>query len=98
MLHSNRQEILDTTASTAGESWATLRLDELGAEGRAHGAWPGTLGEARGRVAMAIGVALRARGMWAVSHAELGRATRITYEAARRSWLHVSRASARPTG
>ncbi len=90
----NRQDLLDSTAESAGAEWATARLGELGAEGRASGGWPGTLGEARGRAALAIGIVLRAHRMLAMSHDERARAATIAYEAARRAWLHVARPGA----
>jgi hypothetical protein len=92
----SRQELLDNTAESAGELWASARCVELGLEGRAAmGGWPGTVGEARARAGFAIRDVLRKRGMLGVTHAELVRASRVAYEAARRSWLRVSRRATR---
>jgi hypothetical protein len=88
----SRQELLDNTAESAGELWAAARCVELTLEGRAAmGGWPGTVGEARARAGFAIRDVLRKRGMLGVTHEELVRASRVAYEAARRSWLRVSR-------
>jgi len=91
-----RQGLLDATAETEGRSWAALLSTELLGEGRlARGGWPGTVGEARGRVGSSIGAILRERRMLALSHDELVRASHVAYEAARVAWLRLARATPR---
>ena len=70
-------------ALAVGEAWATETVRALRQDDREiAGAWPGTLGEAR----MRIRVALRAK----LEPQLLEELARIAYVAARRGWQEVS--------
>jgi hypothetical protein len=88
----HRDEWLTAAARDAGDRWAADCRAELAREGReVEGGWPGTIREARMRVAAHVGQALVDRSMVAMSYDELGRAARVTYDKARRSWLSMPR-------
>jgi len=90
--NAERASLLEEAAIDAGNRWAAARRDELVREGRpVEGGWPGTLPEARVRVAAHAGRALTARAMSALTYDELGHAARVTYGEARRSWLAMPR-------
>jgi hypothetical protein len=77
---------LERAVDAAGEAWAVDWSNSLHGEGRSvSGGWPGTLSEARGRVAACVarrtGVARR------VSPEELELLARRAYAAARKAWL-----------
>ena len=77
---------LERAVDAAGEAWAVDWSNSLHGEGRSvSGGWPGTLSEARGRVAVCVakrtGVARR------VSPEELEQLARRAYAAARKAWL-----------
>lgn len=72
----------DDRAVDAGREWAAAVRSLLLGEGRSPaGGWPGTLTEARQRLAGAIGAA---DGR---SHREIDRLARVLYSAAREQWL-----------
>jgi len=69
-------------AGSAGREWAAAVQSSLHQEGRhALGGWPGTLSEARTRVASAIG------GGAKVSADERRKLVRILYDTAKSTWL-----------
>jgi hypothetical protein len=87
-----RDRVVDAAARDAGDRWAAACRDELAKEGRlVEGGWPGTLSEARVRVASHVGHALVELAMPALTYDELGRAARLTYERARSAWLATPR-------
>ena len=70
-------------ALAVGEAWATETVRALRRDDREiEGAWPGTLGEAR----MRIRVALRAK----LAPQLLEELARVAYVAARRGWQEIS--------
>jgi hypothetical protein len=80
--------LLEQAAFEAARAWATACRVELAREGRrVEGGWPGTLPEARVRAGAQAARALSERSMSTLTHDELGRVARITYDEARRSWL-----------
>jgi hypothetical protein len=82
-----RGVLLDKIAFEAARTWAEACRAELAREGRrVEGGWPGTMPEARTRAAGEATRALALRSMSALTHEELGRLARITYDEARRSW------------
>jgi hypothetical protein len=86
MIPTRPNSALECAADAAGEAWALDWSNALHGEGRAvSGGWPGTLSEARSRVAAYVakrfGVARR------VSAEELESLTRRAYAAARKAWL-----------
>lgn len=86
-----RELLLEQAAFDAARSWAQACCSELTREGRrVEGGWPGTLPEARTRVGAHAASVLTARSMTALTHDELGRFARITYNEARRSWRTLS--------
>jgi hypothetical protein len=87
-----RQTLIDDAARREGDVWAASRRDALVDAGRtlADG-WPGTISEARVRVAGAIGRELAERAMRALSYEELDQAARLAFRTARGAWLHMIR-------
>jgi hypothetical protein len=86
----DRELILEQAAHGAGRSWTQACSAQLTREGRRlEGGWPGTMREARTRAVGEAGKLLAARKMTALTHEELERLTRITWEEARRAWNAV---------
>ncbi len=82
-----RDVLLEQAAFDAARTWASACCLELTREGRPiEGGWPGTMPEARTRAGAHVGRMLVERSMPALTHDELGRVARITYDEARRSW------------
>ena len=83
-----RRVLLQEAAIAAGRSWFDSWRVDLSGEGRAiEGGFPGTIREARSRVAPAVAIALSQKRLPRVTDEELGRAMRTTYDEARRVWL-----------
>ena len=77
---------LERAVDAAGQAWALDWSNVLSGEGRAvSGGWPGTLSEARGRVAACV--AKRVGPVRRVSAEELESLARRAYAAARKAWL-----------
>jgi hypothetical protein len=75
-----------------GSRWTRDWCEEMLRTGRAmEGGWPGTLPEARMRVASYFRSELTKLRMAELNADELAAATRSTYEQAKREWLRVSR-------
>jgi hypothetical protein len=82
-----RELLIDQAACDTARAWTTaFRVELAREERRVEGGWPGTLPEARMRASTHVGSLLAKRSMPALTHAELGRVARITYDEARRSW------------
>ncbi len=84
----DRRVMLNDGAITVGAEWAHGWREAMRREGRAiAGGWPGTLPEARARVAAYFGAELARRRMPVMTTDELQVAVAATYEKARRDWL-----------
>lgn len=89
MVHSgfSRDVALEEVARDAARTWTTGCVRVLAGEGRPiEGGWPGTMNEARARTAELATRALARLALSPVTHEELGRLARITYDEARRLW------------
>jgi hypothetical protein len=88
----NRSALLCEAAAHIGARWAQAWCEEMERTGRAvEGGWPGTLPEARMRVAEYFRVEC-ARQRWSeLDAAELMLATRSAYAQAKRDWFRVTR-------
>jgi len=83
-----RRVLLEQRAIAGGEVWARQARQELLSEGRrAAGGWPGTMSEARARVAQFVLPWMTSEGMVAASSAETEQAARTLYASARSTWL-----------
>jgi hypothetical protein len=81
----SRKELLERAAHAEGSSWASWWRVELRRQNRAlAGGWPGTLSEARVRVARRIAVELGRA--FDATRQELELAARFAYGIARREW------------
>jgi hypothetical protein len=75
-------------ATSAGENWAReLRATLLVERRRTSGGWPGTMTEARARVAAAVLPWSVPRGESPPTEAERENAARLLYASARSAWL-----------
>ncbi|MEO8877148.1 MAG: hypothetical protein ABI461_16260 [Polyangiaceae bacterium] len=84
----DRRAMLSDGALSIGAEWAHGWREAMRREGRAiAGGWPGTLPEARARVAAYFGAELAKRRMPVMTTDELQVAVAATYEKARRDWL-----------
>lgn len=93
-LSGRRELVLQEAAADAARAWTSRWFRALADDGRrVEGGWPGTVKEARARVAADAGRALEGSSMAALTLEELGRLTRTTYDEARRLW----RASVAPS-
>lgn len=80
-----RRALLETAAFAEATAWASWWRAELSRQSRPiAGGWPGTLSEARTRMARRIASELGAD--FALTAQELDRAARFAYGAARREW------------
>src|SRR4051812_40182217 len=87
-----RGNLLDQAALEAARSWTRAYCAELAREGRrVEGGWPGTIREARTRAAVEAARVLSKESMVALTHDELDRLARSTYDEARRSWGRKAR-------
>lgn len=83
-----RRTVLERRAVAAGEEWAAeTRLRVNGEQRLATGGWPGTVSEARARVAQVMSPLLARTGLGALTHDERKQMARVLYAAARESWL-----------
>lgn len=82
-----RAELLHETALLAGRHWYAAWRATLAEEGRdIAGGWPGTLPEARARIAASLMTTLSRKRLAPTTPDELRAATRVTYDEARRAW------------
>lgn len=87
-----RGNLLERAALEAARSWALAYCAELAREGRrVEGGWPGTIREARARAATEGANVLRKQVMPMLTHDELERLARITFDEARRCWAGRAR-------
>jgi hypothetical protein len=98
MTTDGRELLLEQAAFDTAQAWAQACCTQLTREGRrVEGGWPGTMPEARSRVGAQAARILTARSMTALTHEELGRLARLTYDEARRSWGTSQRRAASHT-
>jgi hypothetical protein len=84
----SRRALITRTSASIGKAWACGWRQQLAAQGRAvTGGWPGTMSEARARVAKALMPELLCVGVIDLSFDENEHAARTIYGAARRQWL-----------
>jgi hypothetical protein len=89
-----RGKLLDDYPLTLGAFWARLLYEAtLRERGRVDGGFPGTVPEARWRVAQDLGSELARRALTPLSPSELAVAVDAAYARARRDWLEVVRTS-----
>ncbi len=87
--------VLQQAAVRTARTWTSAWFRALAGDGRrVEGGWPGTVPEARARIASDAARTLEGLSMAALTRDELSRVTRMTYEEARRLW----RANAAPAG
>lgn len=85
-----RSLVLSEAAALVGGNWARAVHAAVCLEGRpASGGWPGTLGEARARVAPHLRTELARLGMPALSGDEITTTAREAYRKAKRAWLDL---------
>jgi len=87
-----RQTLLEECAAKSGALWAESLCEALRREQRpVAGGFPGTIPEARARVATELQVSLSRLRLSPIEPEELSRAVAIAYARARRDWLEVGR-------
>jgi len=83
-----RRTLITQTATQAGRLWAAWWHEEMALQGRTvAGGWPGTLSEARERVAKAMLPQLASSGVTNLSFDENEHAALTLYAIARQQWL-----------
>ena len=91
-----RRVLLEQGAAAVGTAWARSVCDGFAEEGRViAGGWPGTLVEARARIAARLRGDLSQRGMKALEPEELDQAVNATYARAKQEWLETERRAER---
>jgi hypothetical protein len=89
-----RRFILRQGPSTVGAAWARSLCASIKQQGRPiAGGWPGTIVEARARIALHLHQELATRGMPPLCQDELDVAANATYARAKEEWLGVERSS-----
>ena len=92
----DRTQVLEQGPVTIGHAWARAVCDSIEGEGRIiAGGWPGTLVEARARIASHLRDQLSERSMKALDPEELAEAVNATYANAKKGWLEAERVSRR---
>jgi hypothetical protein len=92
----DRAKLLRHYATTLGVSWARSLSDAtLKAQRVLAGGFPGTVPEARWRVASALGAELARLELSPLQPDEASSAVRATYTGARREWLLLARSGER---
>jgi hypothetical protein len=80
-----------------GRDWASeLRASILLERRRASGGWPGTLSEARARVAVSLVPWLESNGQPTVTSSQSEGAARLIYASARSAWMETREAEEWP--
>jgi hypothetical protein len=91
-----RRSLLLRGSTEVGAEWARLTCEALTAQGRSvAGGWPGTVVEARARVAHHLDRQLAANGKSPLTGDELDVAANRTYERAKGDWSTVERRTRR---
>lgn len=89
--NSDRQSVLERSATAGGEQWAHRWRDELASsQRRAAGGWPGTIAQARVCARAHVSAELARLRLAGPSPAELEQAARVTYARARAVWLQLA--------
>jgi hypothetical protein len=89
-----RRALLEQRPATIGAEWARAVCEGMRREGRTiAGGWPGTIVEARARIASHLRTALIDLRMKALLPEELDRAANATYARAKQEWLEAERRS-----
>jgi hypothetical protein len=89
--NSDRQSVLERSATAGGEQWARGWRDELASDHRrAAGGWPGTIAQARVCARAHLSAELARLRLAGPSPAELEQAARLTYDRARAVWLALA--------
>ncbi len=89
-----RRSLLDQRPATVGAAWARSVCESINGEGRViAGGWPGTIVEARARIANHLHGELAGRRMKALAPEELEQAANATYARAKQEWLEAERRS-----
>jgi hypothetical protein len=92
----DRRVLLEERPVAVGAAWARAVCDSISREGRViAGGWPGTIVEARARIANHLYTELSERRMKALDPEELEHAANVTYMQAKQQWLEVERRSKR---
>jgi hypothetical protein len=87
-----RRAILRHGPSTIGSAWADLLCANVTSEGRTiSGGWPGTILEARARIARHLHEELARSGLPPPRSGEIDAAATATYSRARAHWLGIER-------
>lgn len=87
-----REKLLDECALILGSSWARAVCDATRKEHRrVAGGFPGTVAEARWRVAGHLGAELMRLALLPLQDREIASAVQIVYAQARRDWLGMVR-------
>jgi hypothetical protein len=81
-----RRAYLSRHAVALGRQWADETRTHLGAQGRAAGAWPGTLSEARALVDRLLVTQVARRRLAAPTDSVRSDVARELYDAARKHW------------
>lgn len=91
-----RRVVLEQNPVAVGTAWARAVCDDIIEEGRVvAGGWPGTLVEARARIAGHLNHELSKHGMKALAPEELEQAANATYARAKQEWLETERRAGR---
>ncbi len=89
-----RRSLLEERPGSIGAAWARAVCERINGEGRIiAGGWPGTIVEARARIANHLYSELSGRGMKALGPEELEQAANATYARAKQEWLEAERRS-----
>ncbi len=89
-----RRSILREGPSAIGAAWADALCANVTSEGRPiSGGWPGTIVEARARIARHLHEELARRGLPPPCREELDAATCATYACAKTQWLVIERST-----
>ena len=87
-----RNAVLKEVSLAIGTAWARSVCDNIKEQGRViAGGWPGTLAEARARIATRLRDELVLHGMKALDPEELEQAVSATYVRAKQEWLGIER-------
>lgn len=93
----DRETLVLECANRLGSNWARALCDAMLRDQReVAGGFPGTIPEARARVAAYLRDELTRRGLSPLEPSELSRAVKAAYANARRDWLNVGRDARRP--